>query len=49
MNGAGEQRSAATWAKRLAWLVILWAFGVAVLGLILIALKLVMRLAGLAN
>jgi hypothetical protein len=49
MSGPGTQRSAATWAKRFGWLAVLWALGVAVLGVILIALRLVMRLAGLAN
>ena len=39
----------ATWSKRIAWLVILWLLGVAVLGVTAIAIKVVMRAAGLTS
>lgn len=36
------------WLRRLAWLVLLWAAGVATLGVLAWALKAFMRTAGLA-
>ncbi|MPZ43136.1 MAG: DUF2474 family protein [Betaproteobacteria bacterium] len=37
------------WRQRVAWLVGLWLAGVAVLGLIALLLRIVMRLAGLSS
>jgi len=35
------------WLRRIGWLVVLWAAGVAALGLVALALRLVMQAAGL--
>ncbi len=37
------------WGRRIAWLVGLWLAGVAVLGLVALLLRVVMRLAGLSS
>ena len=44
--GRGAER---TWGRRLAWLVGLWLAGVAVLGAVAMALRYIMRLAGLSS
>jgi hypothetical protein len=35
------------WLRRIGWLVVLWAAGVAALGIVALALRLVMQAAGL--
>jgi hypothetical protein len=49
MIGSDSAPSHPNWPKRIAWLVILWLLGVAVLGATAIAIKIVMRAAGLTS
>jgi hypothetical protein len=49
MTGRDDRQDQAPWPQRIGWLVILWLLGVAALGATAIAIKLVMRLAGLTT
>ena len=40
-------RGGRLWLRRLGWLVVLWAAGVAALGAVALALRLLMRAAGM--
>lgn len=49
MEHAGGSRPYRSWWKRLGWLVLLWLLGVGALGAVALALKLLMRVAGLTS
>jgi hypothetical protein len=49
VTGAHHERGHVVWPKRIAWLVALWLLGVAAVGATALAIKLVMRLAGLTS
>lgn len=49
MVNAGRPQPYGPWWKRVGWLVVLWLLGVGALGVVALALKQVMRLAGLTS
>ena len=49
MVGAGHRQPYGPWWKRLGWLLLLWLLGVGALAVVAVALRQVMRLAGLTS